>query len=97
MNNLIKKGNTMKKILLATAFILVLALGANAQDSKSDSFFGNWDNISTRGSDPFDVSISVPSGQAPGGYDNNVDAPLGSGLLILTVLGAGYAVSRKRE
>ncbi len=98
MNNLIKKGNTMKKILLATAFILVLGLGANAQDSKSDSFFGNWDNSSTRGSDPFDVSISVPSGQAPGGYDNNVDAPLGSGLLILTALGAGYAVvSRKRE
>lgn len=87
----------MKKILLATAFILVLGLGANAQGSKSDGFFGNWDNSSTRRNDPFDVSISVPSGQAPGGFENNVDAPLGSGLLILTVLGAGYAVSRKRE
>ncbi len=99
MNNIIKKGYTMKKILLATAFILVLGLGANAQGGKSDGFFGNWDNGVDRDvENPFEIGgINVPSGQAPGDFTGNEPAPLGSGLLILTALGAGYAVSRKRE
>ncbi len=88
----------MKKILLAIAFILVIGLGANAQGGKSDGFFGNWDNGLDRGDEPFVISgINVPSGQAPGDFTGNEPAPLGSGLLILTALGAGYAVSRKRE
>ena len=82
----------MKKILLATAFILVLGLGANAQGSKSDSFFGNWNNEPYRTGESLD--IENPSGH---GLTTDFETPLGSGLLILTALGAGYAALRKRE
>lgn len=95
MNNIIKKGYTMKKILLATAFILVLGLGANAQ-SGTDGFFGNWNNDGNRGDSPqFPV---IPSSETVGGIQGDQSgAPLGSGLLILTALGAGYVVARKRK
>ncbi len=86
----------MKKILFAIAIVLTIGLTANAQGR--DGFFGNWDDgyNNYRGSDP---GINLPSGYAmsENPTSNDPSAPLGSGLLILTALGAGYAVSRKRE
>ena len=83
-----KKIEKMKKTLLTIAITLGLAFGASAQ---SDGFFGNWNNADNR-----DVNGELPS--LPNhGLSDNQDAPLGSGLLILTALGAGYAVAKRKE
>ncbi|MCQ2309555.1 MAG: hypothetical protein MJZ78_06210 [Bacteroidales bacterium] len=78
----------MKKIVFTLAITLGLAFGASAQ---SDGFFGNWNNADNR-----DVNGELPS--LPNhGLSDNQNAPLGSGLLILTALGAGYALSKRRD
>ena len=87
----------MKKILLAAALVLALGLGANAQynNGSRDSFFNDWsdfDNGLLRTDNPTPDMILPEHG-----LFNNQDAPLGSGLLILTVLGAGYALRRNEE
>ena len=77
----------MKKILLAVALVMALGIGTKAQDG----FIMDW-NDATR-----DGDITMPS--VPGQHGLSGDqsaAPLGSGLLILTALGAGYAL-RKRN
>ena len=87
----------MKKIIFAIAIVMMLGLTANAQGR--DGFFGSWDddNYDNRGamSDPNDLGFVLPGG--PMGGSGNQGAPLGSGLLVLTALGAGYAVARKRK
>ena len=84
----------MKNILLAIAFVFMTTLGANAQGGRTDGFFNYNDGLSDRTSTVYsDVSL-------PNSHFTNHDqegAPLGSGLLILTALGAGYAVARKRK
>ena len=82
----------MKKILFAIAIVMMMGYAANAQDS-----FFKWndsDNELNRAiiddADPFALPVYH-------GADNNPDAPLGSGLVILTALGAGYAVYRKKR
>ena len=83
----------MKKILFAIAFVMMMVIGANAQ---TDGFFTK----------SFDEGYSnrLDENSLPGiGFDHldtndqNGGAPLGTGLLILTALGAGYALKRKRE
>ena len=79
----------MKKILFAIAIVLTLGLTANAQ---RDGFFGNNDNYN-REESGLDIGF-------PGGHNALTDtngAPLGTGLFILTALGAGYAVARKKK
>lgn len=81
----------MKKILLATALVLAMGLGVNAQ---RDSFFNDWESI--------DNGIGRTTTEAPTlpgshGLLDNQSAPLGTGLLILTALGAGYALKKKRD
>ena len=85
----------MKKILFAIAIVLTFGLTANAQ---SDGFFKNWDNgMGDRtGSAISDITPVIPGG-TPGEYENDQEAPLGSGLLVLTALGAGYAVARNKK
>lgn len=83
----------MKNILFAIALVMTMSFGASAQRG-SDSFF-NYDNgFEDRMDDPNGLP-GLPGG-AIGGLENQ-DAPLGSGLLVLTALGAGYAVARKRK
>ena len=82
----------MKKIIFAIVFVMTIGLGVNAQN---DGFFRSWDNDnwSNRGTDPSFSDIIIPyhfSG-------TKGDAPLGSGILVLTALGAGYAVYRKKR
>ena len=83
----------MKKILFAIAIVLTISLTASAQGR--DGFFNNWDNgVGDR------TSSSDPTSQfaLPGHFGTeNEGAPLGSGLLVLTALGAGYAVARKKR
>ena len=84
----------MKKILLAIALTIILGFGANAQYlGMSDSFFNDWTQ-----SDRLDIggfSFVLPASHGFG--EDTPSAPLGSGLLILTALGAGYALKKKRE
>lgn len=79
----------MKKIFLAIALTVALGFGASAQ---RDGFFNDWedfDNLRDEG-----IMPSLPNGH---GLNGDQDAPLGTGLLILTALGAGYAVSKRKE
>ena len=80
----------MKKILFAIAFVMVMVLGANAQ---SDGWFkASGDDYSQRtGTD-----ITLPN--AHGLTDDQTGAvPVGSGLIILTAMGVGYAVARMKR
>lgn len=82
----------MKKILFLIAIIITLSLNAAAQ---SDGFFRgdfhseNRDDVSSALSD-----LHAPTGSL-GTIPDSEAVPLGSGLLILTILGAGYTL-RKR-
>ena len=85
----------MKKILFAIAFVTMMTIGANAQ---RDGFFSGYDNIDENRFSggvptiPYSATVGNITGDVP------ANAPLGSGLLILTALGAGYAVAKiKRE
>lgn len=84
----------MKKILFAIAIVLTVSFTANAQ-GQQDSFV-DWDTDWTRTT----YTPSIPTGALGGIIGNqssDPQAPLGSGLLVLTALGAGYAVARKRK
>ncbi len=84
----------MKKIIFAIAIVLTLGLTANAQ-GKNDAFVTEWGSVSNdtwRSA----LALTLPSGGL-GTIDGDVPAPLGSGLLVLTALGAGYAVAKKRK
>ena len=82
----------MKKVLLTVALVIAMGLGANAQ--QSDNFFKNWDDVDnglvTR------ETTTMPNLVGEHGNPGDVGAPLGSGLLILTALGAGYALKNRR-
>lgn len=82
----------MKKILV---FVIVLTIAFAAKAQRTDNFFapsGFDDNI-TR-----DAVLPVLPLWGVGFFDLDQPAtPLGSGLAVLTVLGAGYALARKRK
>jgi len=82
----------MKNIILSIAFIFTLSLGAGAQ-SYNDSFV-DWTD-SDVGRTSVDWAIVFPATHFTNTDQNGT--PLGSGLLVLTVLGAGYAVSTRRK
>lgn len=88
-----KGENKMKKILIAIAILMTFGITANAQ-GKNDAFVMDWGNNDTRFTWGDDLSLILPTTL---GNTNDVQAPLGSGLLVLTALGAGYAVVRKRK
>ncbi len=82
----------MKKILLAIAFVMMMVI-ANAQ---SDGWFRSNDGgFMDRPTEPGDPTIALPS--AHGENTDQGTSPLGSGLIILGVLGAGYAVARRKR
>lgn len=82
----------MKKILFAIAFVITLSFGASAQ-SHTDSFV-DWTD-SDVGRTSVDWAIVFPAQHFTNTDQNGT--PLGSGLLVLTVLGAGYAACNKRR
>ena len=82
----------MKKIIFAIAIVLTIGFTANAQNDSFVDWEADWGNR-TSGYMP-----GLPAGAL--GISNNINAeptPLGSGLLVLTALGAGYAVAKKRK
>ena len=83
----------MKKILLAIALIFTLSVMSNAQN---DGFF-RWN-----GNDEDDIYRDVTTNGLvlPSTHGTGVDynsTPIGSGIAILTLLGAGYAIKRRRK
>lgn len=83
----------MKKIFLTLAIVLAMVASANAQKGRNDSFFNTWDDVSNG----LDKSGEMPGLPGSHGLTGDEPAPLGSGLLILTALGAGYALKKKRD
>ena len=83
----------MKKILFTIAIVFMMVLGANAQ---TDGFFtdGGGD-AGYRGGGGGGLP-GLPQGSI-GEHNNDQPAPVGSGLLVLTVLGAGYAVRKRNK
>ncbi len=91
----------MKKILLAVVLVLTVGLCASAQQRGGrDGFFNDWSDISN-GLDEFDdFNNDLFRGggpNTPGHGNGDTPAPLGSGLVVLTALGAGYALKKRRE
>ena len=81
----------MKKILLTIALVMTLGFGAKAQIGLTDAFFNDWAQSDLMR----DITlISLPNEH---GLSGDTPAPLGSGLIILSALGAGYTVSRRRN
>ena len=82
----------MKKIVFSIALTITLGLTASAQ-SHTDSFVDWTEGNSGRTS--VDWAIIFPAQHFTNTDQNG--APLGSGLLVLTALGAGYVVNKKHR
>ena len=65
--------------------------------AQNDGFF-QWtdlDNEDVYRMNPYDnLELGLPTAH---GLNHDSDAPLGSGMLVLTALGAGYAAARHRR
>ena len=82
----------MKKILFVIALVITMGFGAKAQIGLTDAFFNDWAQS--------DLMRDMALISLPGEHGITTDvsgAPLGSGLLVLTALGAGYAVARRKR
>ena len=83
----------MKKIIFAIAIVLTIGLTANAQ--RRDGFF-SWSDADTENLRYSDGGINFNLPGEHGGNDDPSAVPVGSGLLIMTALGAAYAIKKKR-
>lgn len=87
----------MKKVLVTLAIVLGMGLAADAQynTSGNDNFFSTLDEVGNGLDKP--GGVELPG--IPGGHGNGGDSPvpLGTGLFILTALGAGYAMKKRRS
>lgn len=85
----------MKKIVLAIALVLAIGLGAKAQIGVSDAFINDWTQSDIIRDGGF--GFLLPGLPFEHGGLGDVPAPLGNGLLILSALGAGYAIKKKKK
>ena len=84
----------MKKFLFSIALIITLGFTASAQfNTNTDAFFNNWDDSDRVSEGGFNFVLPTSHGFG----EDTPSAPLGSGLLVLTALGAGYALKKKRD
>lgn len=87
------EGIAMKNIFLTIALVFTMSVSGSAQ--YSDGFFNNYDNdCYNRIDDPTGI-LNMPTGEL--GSPHNEYAPIGGGLLILTLLGTGYAIIKRKE
>ena len=81
----------MKKIIFAIAIVLTITLTANAQ---SDWFINEFDNDTRNLDNILPIIVAGNVGQ----WNTDQSAlPLSDGLLILSMLGAGYAIRKFRN
>ena len=83
----------MKKNILTILLVMMMCASVSAQ-GRNDAFVNDWGGGRTT-SDPINSEfiVALPAWNLFGETQNS--GPLGSGLLIMTVLGAGYAATRK--
>ncbi|MBR5910883.1 MAG: hypothetical protein IKZ55_02775 [Bacteroidales bacterium] len=87
----------MKKLALTIAIVFGLVLGLNAQKSGlfsrgyvfDEEYYGAGDRTLGAGT-PF-----LPNHSNPNNFD--ADSPVGSGIVLLTALGAAYLVGKRRK
>ena len=86
----------MKKIIFAISFVTMMVINANAQ---RDGFFSSYNNSYLYEDRLSECLPTLPYGANVGGLSGDVTAqvPLGTGLLVLTALGAGYAVVKRKR
>ncbi len=88
----------MKKLIMTTAIILGLSLTTFAQSGSMFHRENSGDNGSaiyeSKGNDMFRSGFP---GMPNHGETGNQDAPLGSGIALLTALGAAYLVGKRRK
>ena len=82
----------MKKTIL-TISLLILTCGCVVAQGGNDAFINDW--VGGRGNDAIDSDLiaELPVWTLFGTTQN--DEPVGSGLLIMTAFGAGYALRKK--
>jgi len=82
----------MKKIILSIIFSIVLNIGASAQ---IDNIITDWDDSRSI----LDEMPWLPAVNVGSIYDDipAYNGPLGDGLLIFTMLGMGYMISRRKH
>lgn len=80
----------MKKILLVFAILMTMCLNASAQ---SDGFITNDGGYSNRDGGSAEMP-RLPQGGV-GSLNSDQSAPLGSGLLIFSMLGGAYLLRKK--
>ncbi|MCQ2317993.1 MAG: hypothetical protein MJZ90_03620 [Bacteroidales bacterium] len=81
-----------KRIFLTIAVMAMVSFPAVAQ---GDGFFSEWEKNEIR--EDNGNGFDMPGLPCHGYTEDQSGAPLGTGILILTALGAGYAVAKKRK
>ena len=85
----------MKKIYLTLALVFAMSLNMFAQ--RSDGFFNDYYNDPyNRLDDNPNSWLILPAGDL-GSNLNEPAAPLGNGLLVLTALGLGYVIKKRKK
>ena len=85
----------MKKTIITFAIVLGMSLVSFGQNSQRGG------GLFQKGDMPHDRTAGVEVPMLPNSYGNGQDqeanTPLCGGVLVLTALGAAYAISRKRR
>ena len=82
----------MKKLALTIAIVLTMGLSAMAQEGGLLNRGVTFDKQEQRG-----LRGGNPGLPGDFGGDDDVDAPLGSGIAVLLGLGAAYLIGKKRN
>lgn len=84
-------------LTMAMAIGLLLPMTMRAQSGGSDNFFsGGSDNYQNRGGEAIQNQNFGNDNFGPAS-GNSVEAPIGSGIIILVAAGAGYVALKKKE
>lgn len=84
-------------LTMAMAIGLLLPMTMRAQSGGSDNFFsGGSDNYQNRGGEAIQNQNFGNDNFGPAS-DNSVEAPIGSGIIILVAACAGYVALKKKE
>lgn len=80
-----------KAFVMAAAIVASLLLPVNSNgQTRMDGFFSSYDDDSSNRTG-WDFNV------ANQGFGQTTETPLGSGLIIMTIAGAGYALLKKKE
>lgn len=82
----------MKKLIITTAIVLGLSMATFA-DSNVGGVFGRGETPEQGNHEGNLFAPKLPSH----GQNTNQNAPIGSGILVLTALGAAYLIGKRHE